>query len=77
MRTAKEVASHYGVKIQTVIGWIKSGQLKAINVASVGSDRPRYRMSDDHLREFELLRAVVVAPKVTRTRRPKVMDYFS
>lgn len=76
MRTVKQLAEYYSVKMDTVLGWIHSGQLKAINVASVGSKRPRFRITDESVAEFELSRRTVSPPKVERRRKKVAIDYF-
>lgn len=48
--TPPDVAKRLGVKPATVIGWIKSGQLKASNLSK--GARPRYRVQPDDLAEF-------------------------
>jgi transposase len=55
------VAKLYGVGIGKVLAWIKSGDLKAVNVATNRSQRPRWAISPDAIAEFERLRAPVTA----------------
>ena len=47
--TTTEVAERCRVKRATVIGWIKSGQLDAINVATGNRTLPLYRVTADDL----------------------------
>jgi excisionase family DNA binding protein len=65
----KQVAERFGVSIKTVLLWIKSGELRAVNCSrSLASKKPRYRVSQESLTEFELLRQ---APTASTTRRRK------
>jgi hypothetical protein len=58
-QTPPEIATKYGCKPETVIGWIRFGELKAIDVARRGAMKPRYRVSPQALEDFEKARAVV------------------
>ena len=57
--TPPEFALLKSVSVNTVLGWIKSGELKATNLASRTSRRPRYRISPEARRDFEASRSVV------------------
>jgi len=49
--TPPEVARRWGVAPETVISWIRSGELKAIDVsARPGIGRPRYRIDSNSRR---------------------------
>jgi excisionase family DNA binding protein len=37
--TVRQVAEKYGVSQQTVLGWIRSGQLRAINVVGTPTEK--------------------------------------
>ena len=67
-QTPPEIAAKYGCKPETVIGWIRSGELKALNLARRGSMKPRYRVAPEALEAFELARSVV--PKEPPVRKP-------
>lgn len=74
-----EVATRFGVNSDKVLAWIRSGELRAIDVSSQpGIGRPRYRVDLCDLAAFESGRQVVVAPKTTRRRRkdPDVIEFF-
>lgn len=64
--TPPEVAARLGCKAETVIGWIRNGELRALNVARRGTMKPRYRVSPEALELFELTRAVVPREPVVR-----------
>jgi hypothetical protein len=72
------IAKHYAVGVGTVLGWIRSGELAAINVGS-GAKRPRWRIMPDALEAFERRRAAQPATKPARRRRkadPAVIEFF-
>lgn len=68
-----EVGKLLGVDANKVIGWIRSGELPAINAATtLCGARPRYRVSREALEAFQRRRAVV--PSVRPPRRKKGGD---
>lgn len=74
MYTVEDIATRYCVTIHTVLGWIKTGELKSINVGrSHGAKKPRWRITEQALVEFEALRTP--APPLPRAaRRKRVAD---
>ena len=77
--TPSKVAKRWGSKPDTVIARIKSGELRAIDVSSPESTRPRYRIDLDDLAAFENRRSVQARPKIQRRRRrkdPRFVEYF-
>ncbi len=77
-----ELAERWGVNVSKVGEWIRTGELRAINVAkSLQGNRPRYRVSDEAVREFEHRRSVVqeAAPSTIPRRRRQsaaVVNFF-
>ena len=70
MFTVQDIQKRYGVTVHTVLGWIRSGELKALNVGRrLGAKKPRWRITAESLRIFELLRTV--CPSMPQTRRRK------
>ena len=63
-----------------VLNWIRDGSLRAINVASSESQRPRYRIEASAIESFRQRKAVhtpVNAPRLRpRPPRPDVTEYF-
>lgn len=58
--SVKEVAERYGVSPSTVSAWIAKGEMRAVNVSrSFASRKPRYRITDAALSEFDCFRAAV------------------
>lgn len=66
----KDIAKSLSVSPTTVIGWIRSGQLKASNLAKAA--RPKYVIEKEALSEF--LRMRRPEPPLTRRRRPSRFD---
>ena len=67
MLTVEAIAERYTVSAGTVLGWIKTGQLKAVNVGRApGSKRPRWRVSAAALAAFEEARTPAPAARPAR-----------
>lgn len=74
--TVQQAAEWLGVDDEQVLGWIHSGQLKAVNVASnPRSKRPRWRIAEADLARFLLSRqhpASLPSPTIAATqKRPR------
>lgn len=67
--TPPEVAKMLRVSAEKVLGWIRQGELKAVNVSL--RTRPRYRISRKSLDDFLRLREVQPPPPRSRERRRK------
>lgn len=63
-----DVAERLRVSPDTVHGWIRSGQLKASNLAAPGR-RPRYKIRREDLDNFLAKRQPTTPPKPARRRR--------
>lgn len=76
--TVKEIAERYRVGEDKVRGWIRRGELRAINIATHLCGRPRFVIPPDALPEFEKRRTAAEPPKPPRRKRlPKgVIDYY-
>ena len=76
--TPPAVAERFGVDVHKIIGWIRAGELRAVNVATTTGGRPRYRISPSDLAAFENSRSAVPQPRVARRRRktPGITEYF-
>ena len=71
--TVREVAERYAVTGHTVLRWINSGELRAINVGRLpGSKKPRWRVTQEALEVFEIGR--MPSPPTPRTRRRRAAD---
>ena len=78
--SVKELQERYGVGEHTILGWIKTGELRATNVARKTGTRPKWRISPESLAEFELHRESG-APPVTKAKRkqkanPEVIAFY-
>ena len=51
--TPPELARRYGVEPCKVIAWIRSGELRALNVATRATGRPRYLIGEEDIARFE------------------------
>jgi hypothetical protein len=68
-----DVCERYRVSEATVLHWIHSGQLRALNVGRTpGARRPRWRITAQALEEFEAARSA--APPAPRQRRRRQRD---
>ena len=76
--TPPQIALEYRVKPQTVLDWIRAGELRAIDVAKPGSRRPRFRIDPADLLAFEQRRLAGPTPKPQRRHRkdPAVVEFF-
>jgi hypothetical protein len=75
--SVKDVAERYGVEVHTVLAWIKSGELApAVNVSrKINSRKPRWRITQQALDDFEALRASTPPPpKLQRRKRAEKAD---
>ena len=75
------LAKEWGISADKIVGFIKRGELKAIDVSSNrGSVRPRYLIDQKDIEAFELARAVVPPAAKTKRRRrrrdPATKGYF-
>lgn len=76
--TPPKVAERLAVDSHRVLGWIRRGELRAVNVGD-GSQRPRFRISPADLALFEATRSAGPEPKISRVRRkkdPQITEFF-
>jgi excisionase family DNA binding protein len=76
--TPPTVAERLGIDVHRVLGWIRRGELRGVNVGD-GSQRPRFRVSEADLQVFLAARAAGPAPKIARVRRrrnPEIVEFF-
>jgi hypothetical protein len=75
--TVADVARRYRVGEDKVRGWIRRGELKALNTATVVCGKPRFVVTPEALAEFEKQRSTTPPPKTTRrSRRSGAIDFF-
>lgn len=68
----RELAERYGVTEDKIRALIRAGELRAVNVALHVGGRPRWRIPEEAVAEFEARRAA--HPRITRTRRRKQVE---
>jgi hypothetical protein len=76
--TPPQVGERLGVSAEKVIGWIRAGELRGMNVAARLGGRPRWRIDLADLLAFEQRRsAVPTAPKPRRRhKQAAVIEFF-
>lgn len=77
-----DLCERYGVGEHTVLGWIRSGELRAVNVGRTpGGKKPRWGITSEALAQFELSRESS-GPRVgTNSKRkqkadPKLIEFY-
>jgi transposase len=76
--TVRDVARRYRVGEDKVRGWIKRGELSAMNTADRRCARPRFVVTAESLAEFERRRQAATpdAPKPRRRKRTNEIDFY-
>jgi len=77
--TPPTVAKSLGVNVCKILVWIRSGELRAIDVSLRRGVKPRWRIAQTDLDTFLAGRTASPPPKVTRRRRradPQVIEFF-
>lgn len=73
--TVNDIMQRYGVTQHTVLAWIASGELKALNVGVTrGKKKPRWRVTEQAINDFEALREKNSPPPAREQRRRKSND---
>lgn len=77
-----ETARSWGISESKVLAWIRSGELRAINIAASRCGRPRWRIDRAELERFAASRSNIATlpTRVTRTRAPRspeVIQFYS
>ncbi len=76
--TPPQLARLWGISPDKVLTWIRSGQLRAVNVATHRGGRPRYLIDAEDVEVFEKKRQVTADLPVRRGRRAcdDEIEYF-
>jgi hypothetical protein len=77
--TPPQLARRLRVSPDKVLTWIKSGELRAVNVATNPKGRPRFVIDPNDVEAFEARRSVHKKPPATRRRRQAsddVIEFF-
>lgn len=64
--TPPEIAVELGVRPETIVGWIKSGELPAVDFSRPDARKPRFKVRRDDLKEFLARRSVRTGKGVDR-----------
>jgi excisionase family DNA binding protein len=73
--TPPQLAKIWGVSTDKVYALIWNGSLRALNLAARLGGQPRYRISLEAVREFELSRTVVPTPRPSRRAKVKEENF--
>ena len=80
MTTVRALADRYGTTTQTILNWIRRGELKAINIGRTPNGRkPRWRIPESAVAEFEAARTQRATAPVRRRKRgsdSKVVEFY-
>jgi len=75
--TPRELSRYLHVGVSKILGWLRRGELGAVNVASVQCGRPQYIILPEHLAAWQRSRQAGPPPKAARRRkRSEMTDYF-
>ncbi len=69
--TPRQVAKERQIRAEKVLGWIRTGELRAVNMASHMTSKPRWKVSREALAEFDLARSNRAFATPTLPRRRK------
>lgn len=80
--TPPQIAVRLGVTNSKILGWIQSGELRAVNLAATRSNQPRWKVLESDLERFlESRTALPPEPKKMRRRNERLatgeIDFFS
>jgi transposase len=77
--SVRDLCERYGVGEHTVLGWLRSGELRGFSVSRrPGSKKPRWRITQEALAAFEQLRTPTPpTPRARRRKRPAdVIEFY-
>jgi hypothetical protein len=72
--TPPEIATRLKIGVDKIHVWIRSGQLRASNLATKATGRPRYAIDERDLEEFIASRTVSPQIKIKSSRRKRQTD---
>jgi hypothetical protein len=75
--TVREVARRYRIGREKVMGLIRRGELRAVNIMTSVSGKPRYVITPEALRDFEERHSAAVPMRPNRRRTRRIPDYCS
>lgn len=71
-----QIARAWGIAERKVIGWIRAGELPAINVGNGKTGRPRFLIDKADLEAFEKRRAVVPTEQRRKLRSKRSVPQY-
>jgi transposase len=74
-----KLAKRWGIDSSKIIGWIRSGELRAVNLATRTTGRPRWAIDEADIELFEARRSATPPLKTARRQRRKntsVIEFF-
>lgn len=77
--SVRDLCERYAVGEHTVLTWIRSGELRAVNVGRrPDGKKPRWRITEEALAVFEVARtSAPPKPRAPRRKRPNdVIDFY-
>ena len=78
--TPPQLAEMWGVSADKIVSFIRSGELRAIDISTNLGGRPRFLIDKRDIEAFELSRTVIPPPPRQRRRRrrrdPAIREYF-
>jgi transposase len=74
----KDLCERFCVGEHTVLGWIRRGELRAIDVSRKLGSRPKWRITQEALDQFEAARTPnPPLPRARRRKRPgEVVEFY-
>ena len=67
---------YHGVSRITIVSWIESGELAAMDVAPSGSKRKRLRVTREALSDFERLRSIAKPVQEVQETPKNIKQYI-
>jgi transposase len=76
--TPPMIAHRFGVSTDKIIAWIRSGELRGVNIATKANGRPRYVVDEADLAVFEQRRTAQPLSATPRRRKTAtgVIEFF-
>lgn len=65
----KDIAERFNVSVETVLTWIRTGELRASNIAARQAHRPRWVILESAVDDFIELREYRPIPTTSRRRK--------
>jgi len=73
------LARRYGVEPEKILHWIRSGELRAVNIATRPTGRPRFLIDEADVLVFEerrVARPPAISPRRRRAEPERMVEFF-